>query len=218
MRRAEFRHRRQALIRHAHMYLRRNPPARGRCNRLRALLLRQIFRAPATQQETRDACLFRSQLQTTRGIEGERADFSGDGAQRPAAQRLFQCPAHLRIAPGGNQHQPAQVKAEGGKTRGIEIGRLRNPGNPARRCVGFQKQGEKSGPARPLFLIAPMTGNFMDRTQGNSGVPKIGIDCWHVDRQQAGSAGLRTHGRDAGNALFQLGKVNPCSHGVQPGF
>lgn len=113
------------------MNLRRNAPARDCRDRLCALSVGQVFRAPAPQQEAGDACLFRRQLQTARGIEGEKADFSGDGAQGPAVQRLFQRPAHLRIAPGGDQHQPAQVKAEGGKTRSVEIGCLRNPGDPA---------------------------------------------------------------------------------------
>ena len=108
-----------------------NAPARDRRDRLRTLPRRQLLGAPAPQQEAGDASLFRRQLETTRGIERQNADLSHDGFQGSTAQGFLQRPAHLRIAPGGNQDQSAQIEAEGGKARCIEIRILRHPGDPA---------------------------------------------------------------------------------------
>jgi hypothetical protein len=137
-------------------------PARDRRDRLRALLLRQFLGAPAPQQETGDAGLLRRQLQAARGVEGKRADLRHRRGQGPAAQGFLERPAHLRIAPRGNQDQPAQIEPEGGKAGGIEIVLLRDPGDPSGRCAGFQGQSQEPGPGGSLFLIATLTSDFVD--------------------------------------------------------
>lgn len=139
-----------------------NAPARDGRDRLRALLLRQLLGAPASQQETGDAGLLRSQLQAARGVEGERADLRHRRGQGPAAQGFLERPAHLRIPPRGNQDQPAQIEPEGGKAGGIEIVLLRDPGDPSGRRAGLQGQSQEPGPGSSLFLIAALTGDFVD--------------------------------------------------------
>jgi hypothetical protein len=106
--------------------------------------------------------LLRRQLQAARGVEGERADLRHRRGQRPAAQGFLERPAHLRIAPRGNQDQPAQIEPEGGEAGGIEIVLLRNPGDPSRRRTGFQGQSQEPGSGGPLLLIAVLTSDFMD--------------------------------------------------------
>jgi hypothetical protein len=154
------------LIGYVWMWLGRDAPARDRRDRLRALLLRQLLGAPAAQQEAGDAGLLCRQLQAARGIERENADLRHRCSQGPAAQGFLQRPAHLRIAPHGNQDQPAQIEPEGGEAGGIEIALLRHPGDPTGGRAGFQGQGEEGGPGGTLFLIAAMAGDFVDSAEG----------------------------------------------------
>ena len=202
MRRPQFRQCRQGLIRQSWMKQGRNAPARDRRDRLRALSLRQLLGAPAPQQETGNAGLLRRQLQAARGVERQHADLSDDCAQGPAPQGFFQRPAHFRIAPGRDQDQPAQIKAEGGEAGRVKIGILRYPGDPSRCCIGLQRQREKSGSRRALFLIAVLAGDFVNGTERNGGVAQISID-----RRQPGGqyrsrrAPIRPQSWDAGNAL-----------------
>ena len=144
------------------MRLGRDAPARDGRDRLRALLLRQFLGAPAPQQETGNTGLLRRQLQAARGVEGERADLRHRRGQGTAAQGFLERPAHLRIAPRGNQDQPAQIEPEGGEAGGIEIALLRDPGNPSGRRAGFQGQSQEPGSGSPLFLITALTGDFVN--------------------------------------------------------
>ena len=214
MRRPQFRQCRQGLIRQSWMKQGRNAPARDRRDRLRALPLRQFLGAPASQQETGDAGLLRCQLQAARGVERQHADLSDDRAQGPAPQGFFQRPAHFRIAPGRDQDQPAQIKAEGGEAGRVKIGILRYPDDPSRCRIGLQRQREKSGSRRALFLIAGMAGNFVDGTERNDGIVQISIDRSQTGGQRRSRRALiRPQSRDAGDALSQLGQVDPSIHG-----
>jgi hypothetical protein len=170
MRRPQLRHCRHFLIRRSWVKLGRDTPARGRSDRLRALPLRQFLGPPAPQQETGNTGLLRRQLQATRGMERQHADLSDDGAQGSAAQGFFQRPAHFRIAPGGDQDQPAQIEAEGGKAGRIKIGILCHPGDPAGRSAGLQRQSEETGSRRALLLIAGLAGNFVDCAEWDGGL------------------------------------------------
>ena len=195
------------------MKLGRDAPARDRGDRLRALPLRQFPGAPAPQQETGNAGLLRRQLQAARGMKRQHADFSHHRAQGPAAQGFLQRPAHFRITPGGDQDQPAQIKAEGGQAGRIKIGILCHPGDPSRRRIGFQRECEEAGARRALFLIAPMAGNLVNGAEGNVGVTQISIDT----RQSGGEPGsgrarVRLQSRDAGNALSEFGQVDASIH------
>lgn len=173
------------LIRHAWMRLGCHAPARDRRDRLRALLLGQFPRPPAPQQEAGNAGLLRRQLQTTRGIERQNPNFSDNRAQGPAAQGFLERPAHFRIAPGGNEDQPPQIKPEGGKARRIEIGILRNPGGPSRRRIERQGERKKAGAGRALFLIAGVAGNFMDRAERDGRLTQIGVNGSHPSGKQS---------------------------------
>ena len=163
MGRPQLRHGR--LIGYAWMRLGRDAPARDRCDRLRALLLRQLLSAPTPQQEAGNAGLLRRQLQAARGVERESADLCHRRCKTPTAHGFLQRPAHFRIAPCGHQDQPAQIEAETGEAGGIEIALLRHPGDPTGRRTGLQDQGEEGGPGSPLFLIAAMAGDFMDSAE-----------------------------------------------------
>jgi hypothetical protein len=123
--------------------------------------------------------LFRRQLQAARGIHRQGANLSDNRAQGAAAQSLLECPAHFRITPGGDEDQPPQIKAEGGKTRRIEIGILCDPGDPSRRCIGSQRQGKEAGARCSLFLVADMAGNFMDCAERNGRLAQISINGSH---------------------------------------
>jgi hypothetical protein len=179
MRRTQLRHGCRLLIRHARKRLGRNAPTRDCRDRLRTLLLGRFPRPPTPQQEAGNARLFRRQLEAARGIHCQSANLSDNCAQGTAAQSLLEGPAHFRITAGGDEDQPPQIKAEGGKTRRIEIGILCDPGDPSRRCIGSQGQGKEAGARCSLFLVAGMARNFMDRAEWNGGFAQISIDASH---------------------------------------
>ena len=130
-----------------------------------------------------------------------------------AAQGLFQRPADLRIAPGGDQHQMPQVQAKGRQAGGIEIGILGDPGRPAAACGGSETQRKQSGPGGALLLVAALAGNLMHGAGRHACFLKRGVDLRYAEGQQA--VGFRrTHlgRRNGGDALLQLGKVDPRGH------
>ncbi len=130
-------------------------------------------------------------------VRRENADLRHRRGQGPAAQGFLQRPAHLRIAPRGNQDQPAQIEPEGGEAGGIEIALLRHPGDPTRRCAGLQGQGEEPGSGGALFLIAAMAGDFVDGAEGGGSrtlnMHRPGEGRWTATLPEA-----RTSGRKAG--------------------
>jgi len=157
----------------------RDAPACRCRDRLRALLLRRLPRPPAAQQETGDAPLLCRQLQAARGVERQRSDLSHHCAQGSTAQGFLEGPAHLPIAPGGNEQQPPQIEAVRGKAGCIEVVILGDPGDPPCRGIG-QGAGEETGTSRALLFIAGMAGNFMDSAERNGGFPQVGIDGCHA--------------------------------------
>lgn len=202
MRRSQLRQLRQLLIRRARIRLGRDAPARDGRDRLRALLVGLFPRPPTSQQETRNAGLLRRQLQAARGLRRKDAGLSHNRAQRAAAQSFLERPAYFCIAPGGDEDEPPQIKAEGGKARGIEIGTLRHPGDPSRRRIGFQKQREEAGTRRALFLVSTPAGNFMDSAQRNGSSAQMIVDRIHPCGKHSGRCTtLRPQGGDAGNTL-----------------
>lgn len=207
------------LIGNARLRLGRDAPARHRRDRLRALLLRQLLGAPAPQQEAGNVGLLRRQLQAARGAERENADLRHHRRQGAAAQGFLERPAHLRIAPRRDQDQPAQVEPKGGKAGSVEIVLLCHPDDPASRCAGFQRHGEKGRSCGALFLIADMAGDFMDGAEANCRLIQIGIDQGETGRQPAWlDTVFRPQSRDAGNTLFELGQVDPSIHGSGQSF
>lgn len=194
-------------------WMRSDAPARDRRDRLRALLLRQLLGAPAPQQEAGNAGLLRRQLQAARGVERENADLRHHCRQGPAAQGFLQRPAHLRIAPRGHQDQPAQVEPEGGKAGGVKVVLLRHPDDPPGRCAGLQGQGEETRAHRTLFFIAGLPGNLMHGAARNGGGAQVAIDRGQAGGQRlASDARLRPQRRDRGDALSELGQVDPSIH------
>lgn len=198
----------------------RDAPARRRGDRLRAVPRGQVPGAPAAQQEAGNAGLLRRQLQAPARRQCHSAEFADAGADGAAAQRFLQRPAHLRVAPGGDQDQPSQIDTVRGEAGGVEIVILGHPQHPARPHTGLRRpslqyQGNKARGSGTLLLVATLAGDLMHRGGRYAGRAKRRVDIPHPHAQQGGLLRrplFRRGGFDRRNTALQFAKVQSRCH------